>query len=68
MLCRGILKGFWTARTWSRMGVGYGLLVGLGDAARKEGDIEVKRKGIGRIRPEMEGVLRDACIVGDDGE
>ena len=38
------------------MGFGYGLLVELGDVARKEGDIGKKRKGIGRVWWEMEWV------------
>ena len=39
------------------MGFGYGLLVELGDVARKEGDIGKKRKGIGWVWWEMEWLL-----------
>ena len=49
-------KGVLAARIWSGMGVGFGLLVELGKAARDGDGDEVKRRGIERVWQGIEGV------------
>ena len=55
LLCRGVVRGFWAAIIWTRIGVGVGLLGELGETARRRNRNEVKRKGIDRVWRGIEG-------------
>ena len=53
-------KGVLATEIWSEMGVGFGLLVELGKAARYRNGDKAERRGIGRILGGIEGVWRNA--------
>ena len=55
VLCRGVLDGFWAIRIMVWNGVGFGLLWDGNKAARNGNDMELERKGIGRVWQEIEG-------------
>ena len=57
-------KGVLATEIWSEMGVGFGLLVELGKAARYRNGDKAERRGIGRVLGGIEGVWRNAGYNG----
>ena len=60
MLCRGVLRGFWAAIIWTRIGVGVGLLGELDKTARRRNRSHVKKTGIDRVWRLIEGYRGNA--------
>ena len=67
MLCRGVLKGFWAAIIWTRIGVGIGSLGGLGKTARRRNRNEVKGKELVGFGGKWNGFRRCWNAIWDRG-